>query len=79
MTVSLRTRGKAAFLLHKYFNSFKCCDNWSAPVVTIQVQEPGLASIMNTMWLPPSFSSQVKSPPFQQEQKQSNENRKMGS
>lgn len=70
--------GKAAFLLHKYFSSVKYCDNWSALVVT-PVQEPGLASIMNTMWLPPPSSSQVKSPPFQQEQKQSNENRKMGS
>lgn len=34
---------------------------------------------MNTMWLPSSFCSKVKSGPFQQEQKQSNENRKMGS
>lgn len=71
--------GKAAFLLRKYFNSFKYCDNWSALGVTTQVQEPGLASIMNTMWLPSSFCTKVKSGPFQQEQKQYNENRKMGS
>lgn len=43
----LGNEGKAAFLLHKYFNSFKYGDNWSALVVTIQVQEPGLASLMN--------------------------------
>lgn len=71
--------GEVAFLLSKYFSAFKYCDNCSALVVTTQVQEPALPSTMNTMWLPPSFSSQVKSQPFQQEQKQSKENRKMGS
>lgn len=75
----LANRGKRALRLHKYFTSFKYCDNWSALVVTIQVQEPGLASIMNTSVYTSSFSSEVKPPPFQQEQKQSNENRKMGS
>lgn len=47
----LANGAKAAFLLHKSFTSFKYCDNWSALVVTIQVQEPGLASIMNTVCL----------------------------
>lgn len=54
--------GKAAFLLHQYFTSFKYCDNWSALVVTIQVQEPGLASVMNTVCLPPLFPVRFHQP-----------------
>lgn len=67
------------FLLHTHFRSFKYCDKRSALFIRIQAQEPSLASIMNTMRLSWSFSSQVKSPSFQQEQNQSNKNRKMGS
>lgn len=55
LTPSQQTGQKAAFLLHKYLTSFKYCDNWSALIVTIQAQEPGLASIMNTVCLPLLF------------------------
>lgn len=55
----LANGGKAAFLLHQYFISFKYCDNWSALVVTIQAQEPGLGSIMNTVCLPHLFPARL--------------------